>query len=63
SDKLARQIESHMRQPPGWLDTPHGAERPDAAQERFLELARTAWRAANAQAKRELMRLMRERVG
>jgi hypothetical protein len=62
SDKLARQIESHTRQPPGWLDTSHGAEQHDAAQQRFLELALAAWHTSNAQAKRELMRLMRERA-
>jgi hypothetical protein len=62
SDKLARQIESHTQQPSGWLDTAHGIERPDAAQQRFLELALAAWHASNAQAKRELTRLMRERA-
>ncbi|MBS0343086.1 MAG: hypothetical protein JSS56_21480 [Proteobacteria bacterium] len=61
SDKLARQIESHMKQPPGWLDESHGSDRPDAAEERFLELARAAWRSSNAHAKRELSRLMRDR--
>jgi hypothetical protein len=59
SDKLARQIESHSQRPAGWMDEPHEPERPDAAEERFVELARGAWRAANAQAKRELVRAMR----
>jgi hypothetical protein len=63
SDKLARQIESHVKRPPGWLDAPHGAAPPDPAQERFVELARAAWRGANAQGKRELVRLLRERRG
>jgi hypothetical protein len=62
SDKLARQIERHTQQPSGWLDAPHGVERPDAAQQRFLELALAAWHASNAQAKRELMRLMRSAI-
>lgn len=62
SDKLARQVESHTQKPQGWLDEPHGAPQPDAAEERFVELARAAWRAANAQGKRELGRLMRERA-
>lgn len=61
SDKLARQIESHTKRPIGWLDERHGSEQPDAAEERFVELARAAWRAANAQAKRELLRAMRDR--
>jgi hypothetical protein len=61
SGKLARQIESHARQASGWLDAPHGAAPPDPAQQRFLELARAAWSASNAQAKRELTRLLRER--
>lgn len=61
SDKLARQIESHTKQPSGWLDEPQGSGQPDPAEERFLEAARVAWRASNAQAKRELMRLVRDR--
>lgn len=63
SDKLARQIESHTKQTSGWLDETHahGAERSDPAEERFLELARAAWCASNAQGKRELMRWMRDR--
>lgn len=59
SDKLARQIESHMKRPPGWLDAEHGAPVSSPAEERFIELARTAWRAANAEKKRELLRLVR----
>ena len=59
SDKLARQIESHTQKPAGWLDEPHGTSQPDAAEDRFVEVARAAWRAANAQGKRELMRQMR----
>jgi len=61
SDKLARQIESHMKQPAGWLDKPHGIGQPDPSEERFLALARAAWRNSNAQGKRELSRLMRDR--
>lgn len=60
SDKLARQIESHTRRPAGWLDADHGVATPTAAEERFIEAARAAWRAANAQRKRELMRAMRD---
>jgi len=59
SDKLARQIESHTHKPAGWLDAQHGPQQSDAAEDRFVEAARAAWRAANAQGKRELMRHMR----
>ena len=61
SDKLARQIESHTKQPSGWLDEPRGSAQPDPAEERFVALARAAWRNSNAQAKRELSRLIRDR--
>jgi hypothetical protein len=59
SDKLARQIESHTQRPAQWLDGPRGAQGPDAAEERFIELARSAWRHSNAAAKRELLQIMR----
>lgn len=56
-DKLARQIEVARGQPAGWLDDEHeGEPAVDAAEERFLELARQAWRAANAKGKRALVR-------
>ncbi|MRD48929.1 hypothetical protein GHT07_16700 [Caenimonas koreensis DSM 17982] len=60
SDKLARQIESHTKKPAGWLDTEQAVPIANAAEERFVELARSAWRAANAGKKRELMRVMRD---
>ena len=53
-DTLARQIERHARVDIGWLDAQHAADHPDPAEERFLALAREAWRAANARGKREL---------
>jgi hypothetical protein len=59
SDKLARQIENHTKQPAHWLDEPRDAAGPDAAEERFVELARSAWRRSNAAAKRELLVIMR----
>lgn len=59
SDKLARQIESHMKRPSGWLDAEHGAQASSPAEDRFIELARSAWRAANAERKRELLRAVR----
>lgn len=62
SDKLARQIESHMDKPNGWLDEARSASGPDAAEERFVELARKSWRRANAQEKRALVQLLRHRA-
>jgi hypothetical protein len=60
-DKLARQLEHRGGKPSGWLDEPHeDAHVPDAAEERFLELARTAWRASNARGKRELARQLKQ---
>jgi len=54
-DRLARQIEQHAGKPSGWLDEERDeAWEPDPAEERFVELARRAWRAANAKGKREL---------
>jgi hypothetical protein len=60
SDKLARQIESHTKQPVHWLDEPRDAAGPDAAEERFIEQARAAWRRAHAPGKRELLRWMKD---
>ena len=57
-DKLARQIEAHSGQALGWLDEPHADAHavPDAAEERFVALARAAWAQANARQRRELRR-------
>jgi transcriptional regulator with XRE-family HTH domain len=60
-DRLARQIEQHAGVPAGWLDEDRAEEQaPDAAEERFVELARQAWRAANAKGKRELARALKQ---
>ena len=60
-DKLARQVEAHAGKPAGWLDEEHAEHAaPDAAEEHFLQLARTAWRAANAKGKRDLLRAVRQ---
>jgi hypothetical protein len=59
SDKLARQIESHMKKPGDWLDEERGASGPDAAEERFVELARKAWRGTNGKGKKALVQLLR----
>ena len=59
-DKLARQIESHCGRNAGWLDA-EGLQpaMPDGAEERFVALARAAWKGANARRKRELSALLR----
>lgn len=62
SDKLARQVESHTGKPSGWLDEQHGTAQPDPAEDRFLALARQAWRSSNARGKRELAHWLRERL-
>ena len=52
---MARQIESLCHKEGGWLDSERAREMTDAAETHFLELARGAWRAANAKGKRELL--------
>lgn len=58
-DKLARQLEHGGGKPAGWLDEPHGDTGPDPAEERFVELARSAWRARDAKGRRELARQLK----
>jgi hypothetical protein len=61
SDNLARQIERHRGKPSGWLDVQHEAEAaPDPGEERFIEMARAAYRSQNARGKRALRTLMLE---
>lgn len=63
-DKLARQIEQHAGKGAGWLDEEHVEnDVPDAAEERFVALARAAWRRSNAKQKRELAKLLRGTTG
>ena len=59
-DALARQIERHCAVDEGWLGVEREQQTPDAAEERFVALARQAWRAVNAKGKRELARALRE---
>lgn len=61
-DTLARQIERHSRVDIGWLDAEHASEQPDPGEERFLALARQAWRQANAKGKRDMRLWLAERV-
>ena len=60
-DKLARQIESHCGKTQDWLDQEGHALAvvSDAAEERFIALARSAWREANAKEKRALTASLR----
>lgn len=59
-DKLARQIEVGCEKSPGWLDLPgQSVVAPSAAEEAFIELAKSAWRRSNAKGKRELMRTLK----
>jgi hypothetical protein len=53
-DKLARQIEVHAQQVPGWLDEPHEAAASSAAEKAFLDLALQAWRATNSAGRKAL---------
>ncbi|MES2611402.1 MAG: hypothetical protein V4679_14240 [Pseudomonadota bacterium] len=62
-DTLARQIERHSRVDIGWLDAVHAAEHPDPAEERFLALAREAWRKANAKGKRDMRLWLGQQAG
>ena len=46
-DKLARQIERHHAKTPGWLDEVRANDAVTPAEQRFLDLALTAWRSTN----------------
>ncbi len=59
-DKLARQIEQHASKSALWLDQEYSeVHLPDAAQERFIALAREVWQQSNAKSKRELMQALK----
>jgi len=59
-DKLARQIEVACDMPLGWLDQPSDAPaEPTAAEQVFVEAARSLWRRSNARQRRNLMRFMK----
>jgi len=63
SNKLARQIEGCMKREKGWLDQEHfGGALPTKAEQHFLESARRAWRSADAEGRRELLRFLREKA-
>ena len=60
-DKLARQIESHCDKVAFWLDqeSNQSTPGPDPAEEKFVALARTAWRGADAKGKKALTTALR----
>lgn len=60
SDKIAAQIEYHVGKKPGWLDVVHAIEVVTEAEMAFLELAKKAWREADAKERRRLIQLARE---
>lgn len=63
SDKLARQIETRCGKPSLWLDAVQSAEPlPDPGEERFVELARQAYRTQNARGKRALRTILLENL-
>jgi hypothetical protein len=53
-DKLARQIETLVGQPPGWLDEERDAAPPTAAERALMALALAAWRATNSAGRKAL---------
>ncbi len=57
-EKLARQIETLLHKPKGWLDTAHEDAKPEELK-KFLQLAEKAYLAA-PHARKELARAMRD---
>jgi hypothetical protein len=53
-DKLARQIESAVGKPSGWLDALRKDAAPSAAETAFIELALAAWRSTNSGGRKAL---------
>ena len=62
-DKLARQIEQHYGKPMGWLDEERLVEAPSVAEQQFLALALTAWRASNSAGRKVLRERLKEAIG
>ncbi len=61
-DQMARQIEALCKKDLGWLDIERASDIADTAEANFLEVARQAWRAANAKSKREMLREIRRHL-
>jgi hypothetical protein len=62
-DKLARQIEKHCGKSAGWLDEAQVVVTPSTSEQRFLELALSAWRSTNAAGRKALREHLRQIVG
>lgn len=58
-DKLARQLEAACARPAGWLDEAHEPQGLTPAELQFLQLALKAWRATNADGRRQLRQQMK----
>lgn len=58
SDTLAAQIEARLGLPSGWLDVEHDPDATSQAEQAFLAQALAAYRATNAQGRRDLKRLV-----
>ncbi len=59
SDAMARQIESRLGQPPGWMDEPQQDAPLTSAEQSFLELCLQAYRSTDAPGRTQLRRQMR----
>ncbi|WP_457282298.1 hypothetical protein [Polaromonas sp. P5_D5] len=62
-DAAAAQIESKSGKPKGWMDTDHGGDAINPAENAFIELARIAWRTTDAKGRRLLMQLAKRGFG
>lgn len=60
SDALARQIESALGLPKGWMDEEHPEAPPTAAEASFVELALAVYRSTDAKGRTALRRSMRD---
>lgn len=58
-DKFARQIEAACGKDVGWLDQSQATPGMSAAEEKFLDLALQAWRATNAEGRKQLKGMLR----
>jgi hypothetical protein len=61
-DRLARQIEQHCGKPAGWLDEEREPAGLSPAEQQFLALALSAWRALNGDGRRKLRGQLKELV-
>jgi len=62
-DKLARQIEQHCGKSAGWLDEGRATETVSAAEQQFLALALSAWRATNSDGRKALRTQLKQLAG